>query len=224
MVKLKTSQSFHSDTELTRRSKSNEKNESFMVIKNSNQPVKLTTFKSSIPSSTVINKSSTIGPSFNIQTTQRPSSMFITQNIENKSKESPVLSLRMKPEYSESPETPRKGALKKLGIRDSSSSLSLKSPLKVRWKDMIEISNIIDDGYDDEDENTDLDQLDPNVNDIDCSDSDDDDEDDENSDSSQEDYDDSDYKLNKLLKKLKPKRKKLKTLSRRPNQQRHQLL
>ena len=48
----------------------------------------------------------------------------------------------------ESPYSPRKGALKKIGIRETCLT---RSPLKVRWKDMIEISNVIEDGYDDDD-------------------------------------------------------------------------
>lgn len=61
--------------------------------------------------------------------------------------------------YQESPDSPRKGSLKKHnttsnGHRDPSLPSTNKSPLKVRWKDMIEISNVIDDDddYDDDDD------------------------------------------------------------------------
>ncbi len=51
--------------------------------------------------------------------------------------------------HDNSPNSPRKGGMKKLATRENSLT---RSPLKVRWKDMIEISNVIEDGYDDYDE------------------------------------------------------------------------
>lgn len=107
-----------------------------------------------------------------------------------------------------SPESPKKGALKKLGLRDASIT---RSALKVRWNDMIEITDVIDigenrrgsiDSYrdnnndDDEDEmeNIELSDDDEDDEDDDLNDGlyDDDDEDNENDDNEEDCYGDDD--------------------------------
>ena len=122
--KLKTSQSFHSETDLSSKKKF------------TNKPIvahTLSTFK-------VGKKPDTIK-----ENGQRPSDKRLT-------------ALRRPVYYSssdadqDSPESPRKGALKKLGPRDSSAN---RSPLKVRWKDIIEVTNLEVDNESDETFNTD---------------------------------------------------------------------
>jgi hypothetical protein len=160
IVKLKMSQSFSSEGELVKR----RVHDSFTVIKSPSNPppISLSTFKASrAPLTMQLRQAEVVMP--------RLSSIEIVQPVvqvgqvvgeqQQQQQQSPVLNKRvallkhnMQNSFSstdaeqDSPESPRKGALKKLsGLRDSSSN---RSPLKVRWKDMIEITNVTDEDWD----------------------------------------------------------------------------
>ena len=83
-----------------------------------------------------------------LSSNQKPPRITVLKGFQNS-----YSSSDMEQEDENSSSSPMKGALKK-GTRENSLT---RSPLKVRWKDMIEISNVIDDDYgepSDEDTNT----------------------------------------------------------------------
>jgi hypothetical protein len=159
VVKLKMSQSFNADNEMIKR----RIHDSFTVIKPpSNLPIKLSTFKTvQQPKTLELKQAELINnkieePVVQVVQVPPPESPVLQPITNNRVL---VLKNNLQNSFSstdadqDSPDSPRKGALKKLGIRDSSAN---RSPLKVRWKDMIEITNVTDDGQTDDDNDEDV--------------------------------------------------------------------
>ena len=109
---------------------------------NSHDNIKLTTFKTENTSNSRLKLSQSFSANINSNNklkSEIPNPDF--QTVKSLLKEAKL-------DMNECPDSPRKGALKKLGVSSRDSSAT-RSPLKVRWKDMIEISDLIEDGSND---------------------------------------------------------------------------
>jgi hypothetical protein len=167
VVKLKSTHSFNSENDVNITRKLNDSFTNLRLNNQTNSPMKLTTFKQhsldspassplavqrqnsfnkilqkkpvqTIHADELMSVSTIQQPIADTSAQPTPTIIEITKNVQietNKSETNNNNTISTSDQ--ESPDSPRKGSLKKSNLN--------KSPLKVRWKDMIEISNVIED-------------------------------------------------------------------------------
>jgi len=140
--KLKTNDTNDSENSTFYTNNTNDSSTNNSSSNNSHDNIKLTTFKTENTSNSRLKLSQSFSANINSNNklkSEVPNHDF--QMVKSLLKEAKL-------DMNECPDSPRKGALKKLGVSSRDSSAT-RSPLKVRWKDMIEISDLIEDGSND---------------------------------------------------------------------------